>query len=358
MSGQFRIQNSNPTTKQQRAVTTWLIIGIIMIMVQIILGGITRLTGSGLSITEWKPLLGFLPPLNEMAWRQNFEKYQQIAQYKKINSDFSLADYQSIYFWEWLHREWARLMGLVFIIPFLWLSAKGWINRNMIKPMIILFLLGGLQGFIGWFMVKSGLNDTDVSVSHIRLAIHFMCAMALLVYLLWFTLKMCLPSVVIKPVPYLKGMNVLLLVLLVFQLVYGAFMAGTHAALVVPTWPDMNGACFPDGLFNGTSIIRNSIDNPVAIQFIHRNLAYVITAFMAIWYIRAGKATASHLSRVRWIPLLLVVLQIALGVLALKNSMFHIAVYYAVLHQCNGMLLLAALVSTYYLSGSRQTVKR
>src|SRR5690606_25315793 len=127
-------------------------------VIQVLLGGITRLTGSGLSITEWKPILGTIPPLNEQAWQEAFLKYQQIAQYKLLNSHFSLSDFKAIYFWEWFHRNWARFMGLVFIIPFVYFIFTKKIDKKMIKPMIILFLLGALQGLIGWIMVKSGLN--------------------------------------------------------------------------------------------------------------------------------------------------------------------------------------------------------
>lgn len=164
--------------------SAWLATGVAMLMVQVLLGGVTRLTGSGLSITEWQPLLGALPPMNEQAWIRSFEKYQHIAQFKKLNSHFTLADYQAIFFLEWLHREWARLVGLLFIVPFSFFLIKKKITGKSIGPLIILFLLGALQGEIGWIMVQSGLNDTEVSVSHIRLAIHFICALFLLSYLL------------------------------------------------------------------------------------------------------------------------------------------------------------------------------
>lgn len=144
-------------TKNNPAVTLWLSAGIVMLLIQIILGGVTRLTGSGLSITEWKPLLGALPPLNDHTWQQSFGKYQQIAQFKKVNSDFNLSDYKSIFFWEWLHREWARLMGLVFVIPFIAFIIQKKIDRKMIGPLAILFLLGGLQGAIGWIWYKAAL---------------------------------------------------------------------------------------------------------------------------------------------------------------------------------------------------------
>ncbi|MGL6268400.1 MAG: COX15/CtaA family protein, partial [Chitinophagaceae bacterium] len=169
-----------------RTVAYWLLTGVGMIMVQVLLGGITRLTGSGLSITEWKPILGAFPPMNEPDWISAFDKYKEIGQFKHINFDFTLTDFKYIYFWEWFHRVWARLIGLVFLVPFIYFIRKKMIGKEMVIPMIILFLLGALQGALGWIMVKSGLNEEDIYVSHIRLAIHFMAALGLLCYTLWF----------------------------------------------------------------------------------------------------------------------------------------------------------------------------
>lgn len=145
-----------------------------MIMIQVVLGGITRLTGSGLSITEWAPIMGSIPPLNDAQWEAAFENYQQIAQYKYVNNHFTLSDFKFIFYWEWFHRVWARSLGVVFAIPFIYFLIKKYFLKEMILPLIILFILGGLQGFIGWFMVSSGLNESSLLyVSHIRLAIHF-----------------------------------------------------------------------------------------------------------------------------------------------------------------------------------------
>ena len=176
--------------KNNRQVVIWLYIGLVMIMIQVIIGGITRLTGSGLSITEWQPIIGAFPPMNDQAWQEAFNKYKEIAQFKHLNSHFSLDDFKFIFFWEWLHRDWARLMGLVFIFPFIYFLIKKKIQKNMVTPMIVLFLLGGLQGVIGWIMVQSGLNDQDLYVSHIRLAVHFISALILLSYVFWFALKL------------------------------------------------------------------------------------------------------------------------------------------------------------------------
>src|SRR3954468_5989180 len=176
--------------KSTGIVAKWIFIGVAMLIVQVLLGGITRLTGSGLSITEWKPIMGAVPPIGEAEWQQAFYKYQQIAQYKYINQHFTLSNFKFIFFWEWFHRLWARLIGLVFLVPFIYFLIKKYFKSWMVGPLIMLFLLGALQGAIGWIMVQSGLNDNDVYVSHIRLATHFMAAMVLICYALLFGLKL------------------------------------------------------------------------------------------------------------------------------------------------------------------------
>lgn len=347
------------TLKSNRPVAIWLYIGVGMLIVQVLLGGITRLTGSGLSITEWQPLLGAFPPMNQAAWEKAFEGYKQIAQYKYINNHFTLSDFKLIFFWEWLHRDWARLMGIVFIIPFIYFVLKKKINSSMINPMIILFALGGLQGLIGWIMVKSGLNEENLYVNHIRLAIHFISALVLLCYVFWFALKLSVKPVEVQTVPGLKKLNIWLLVLLVVQLVYGAFMAGLHTALAAATWPDINGSWVPAGMFSQGGFWVDIAHNPITIQFIHRGLAYVITILIGIWWWKASQAPIhSQLHAVRYLPLLLVLLQVLLGVLTLLNSQVKIPISYGILHQCVGMLLLLSLIWTLFLSmgsaGARQ----
>lgn len=340
--------------KNSRPVAIWLYIGVGMLVIQVLLGGLTRLTGSGLSITEWQPLLGAFPPMNEAAWQKAFDGYKQIAQYKYVNNHFTLSDFKFIFFWEWLHRDWARLIGFVFIIPFIYFIVKKKISRDMINPMIILFLLGGLQGAIGWIMVKSGLNDENLYVSHIRLAVHFISALVLLCYLLWFALKISVPPTEILKVPSLKRLNIWLLVLVTVQLVYGAFMAGLHAALVANTWPDINGTWVPAGMFSQGGFLTDIAHNPITIQFIHRGLAYLITILIAVWWWKsAATPTNSLLHGIRYLPLLLVLLQVLLGVLTLLNSQVKIPITYGILHQGVGMLLLLSLVWTLFLSRAK-----
>lgn len=343
--------------QQNRPVAIWLFTGVGMIIIQVLLGGITRLTGSGLSITEWQPVLGALPPMNEQDWQTAFDKYKEIAQYKYVNSHFAISDFKSIYFWEWLHRDWARLMGLVFIIPFIYFSIKKKIDSSMVRPMLILFLLGGLQGAIGWIMVKSGLNEENLYVSHIRLAIHFIAALLLLCYVLWFALKISTPPPQVLYAPSLRRLNTWLLALLTLQLIYGAFMAGLHAALAASTWPDINGMWWPVGMLKGGSWLADITHNQITIQFIHRGLAYLITILVAVWWWKAAAAPLySLLHRIRYLPLLLVLLQVLLGVLTVLYSQTKIPQLLAISHQFVGMLLLLALVWTLFLSSRLRPV--
>lgn len=345
----------NSSFKNNRAVAIWLYIGVGMIMIQVLIGGLTRLTGSGLSITEWQPILGAFPPMNEQDWQAAFDKYKEIAQFKHLNSHFSLSDFKMIYFWEWFHRDWARLMGLVFIFPFIYFLIKKKIRRDMVKPMIILFLLGGLQGAIGWIMVQSGLNDENLYVSHIRLAVHFISALALLAYTLWFAMKVSIPSDQILHVPLLKKLNVWLLVLITLQLIYGAFMAGLHAAFAAVTWPDMNGQWIPDGMLTQGGFWDDVSHNLITVHFIHRALAYIICIPVIIWTIKTKDLPVNSLFRkIRFLPVVLLLVQILLGILTVINTSGQIPLIYAILHQFVGMLFLLSFVGTLFLSGGRQ----
>lgn len=334
--------------KKNRPVAIWLYIGAIMIIIQILLGGITRLTGSGLSITEWKPILGALPPMNEQDWNMAFEKYKQIAQYKYIHNYFTLQDFKFIYFWEWLHRNWARFMGVVFIVPFVYFVYKKKIDRSMLWPMAILFALGVLQGLVGWIMVASGVGTDLVYVSHIRLAAHFIAALLLLVYVVWFALKISVPDYKKSNIPVLRYFTWGLLIMLTIQLIYGAFMAGTHAAKSAITWPSINGKFIPDMQEGGM------LHNLLAIQFIHRGLAYVL-AILILFYtsILYKQSKASFLYKMRNWPLVITLLQIALGIFTLVKYLTPNKLWLAIMHQFTGMTLLLCLVIVYFYSAKR-----
>lgn len=332
------------TGRSDRAVAVWLWTGVGMIMVQVLLGGITRLTGSGLSITEWKPILGALPPLSEADWQAAFDMYKQIGQYRHINFDFTLSDFKFIYFWEWFHRLWARLIGVVFLLPFLWFLVRGKMRRDWVIPLTVLFLLGMLQGAIGWIMVQSGLNEDDVRVSHLRLAIHFMAAMGLLVYTFRFALRLSMPPGAYVVDARLRALTGWLLGLLAVQLVYGAFMAGLKAGSYAPTWPTLNGAWWPAGM--GAAADGPSWShNPLSVQFIHRGLGYLVGALVVYWYVRSAAVVSTEsFRRYRILPISLVLLQIVLGILTVVHSdRADRLLWLGTLHQFTAMLLLLAL---------------
>jgi len=340
-----------PLERSSRPVAIWLIIGIGMLIIQVLLGGITRLTGSGLSITEWKPIMGAFPPMNDHQWNEAFDKYKQIAQYKYLNSSFTLNDFKFIFFWEWIHRLWARLIGLAFIIPFIIFLIQGRFKKELIRPMIILFLLGALQGLIGWIMVMSGLEDSDrLYVSHYKLAIHFILALGLICYTLWFALELSVSQEKIVSNFALKKFTGWLIVILGLQLIYGAFMAGLKAAVYAPTWPDINGNFFPHGGSPSSGILQ-LFDNPLTVHFIHRNLAYLFTILIVAWYIKAKTIKNSLLfMKTNWLPLVIVLLQLVSGILIVLNSPDERALLWlGVAHQFIAMMLLLSLVFEFYL---------
>jgi cytochrome c oxidase assembly protein subunit 15 len=340
------------TTKQNKAVAWWLLAGILMIIVQILLGGITRLTGSGLSITEWKPIMGALPPMSDKEWQHAFDGYQNIAQYKYLNNHFTIDDFKFIFFWEWLHRLWARLIGVVFAIGFIYFLVRRYFRKDMITPLIILFVLGGVQGLIGWIMVASGLNDSNLYVNHIKLAIHFVSALVLLCYTLWFAFQLLVPQNQVFTNPALRKAGIALTGVLTLQLIYGAFMAGLKAATYAPTWPGINGALAPATLGS-----ESWVNFPINVHFVHRTLAFLLVAGTAVWYTLALKANTSALFRkTRVLPLLLILLQGLLGVLAVRTApgivlgKFGTYELIAEAHQVVAMLFLMTMTLMLYLN--------
>jgi cytochrome c oxidase assembly protein subunit 15 len=353
--------------KKSRAVTNWLILGVAMTIVQIALGGITRLTGSGLSITEWDVVTGTLPPLNQAAWLALFEKYKTTPQFQLLNFDFTIDNFKFIFFWEWFHRLWARIIGLVFAFGFIYFIVKKYFQPTMIRPLVILFLLGALQGGIGWIMVASGLEGDAVYVKPTRLALHFIFALGLLSYTYWFAL-----SLKVKPVEKahlsseaqqsFKGFRVwawVVLGLLFFQLIYGALMAGHKAANVASTWPTINGEWVPTHLMGKESFFLNAIDNTTWIHFVHRGLAYILLAVVIYWVAQMRKIKGNLFwSNVNTLPLYFVLLQVLLGVFSVLTSKHIIPgtwgnfEWMAQLHQLVGMLLLLSVVNIIYATKS------
>jgi heme a synthase len=346
--------------RSSKPVAIWLLIGVGMIIIQILLGGITRLTGSGLSITEWNVVTGTLPPMSEQQWMVEFDKYKQTPQFNLLNYDFALKDFKFIFFWEWFHRFWARLIGVVFAIPFVIFLIQRRFKPSMVKPMLILFLLGALQGAIGWIMVASGLTGDAVYVKPAKLALHFVFALGLLSYAFWFAMELLVPSHQFVANKSIRKFTISILAVLLLQLVYGAFMAGHKAATAAPTWPDINGSVMPAGMMNNQEGLLNLIDNKILIHFIHRGLAYVLLVLVILLTIRLYKTSGSSLfNKTRWWPLLLVLIQVLLGIFSVLTSIkiipgqWGVFEWMAQLHQLVAMLLLLSLVWIVYLTRTK-----
>jgi cytochrome c oxidase assembly protein subunit 15 len=325
-------------TGADTAIRVWLGCVIALIFAMVVVGGATRLTGSGLSITEWKPILGAIPPLSAADWQEAFDKYRQIPQYQLVNKGMSLDEFQFIYWWEWAHRFLGRFIGVAFAIPFLAFAAAGYIRRDLAPSLVALFALGALQGFMGWYMVQSGLVDR-VSVSQYRLAAHLGLAAIIYAAMIWVALAVGQPARAMK-----RGWVWLsaggLLVFSFVQIVLGAFVAGMKAGFAYNTWPLMDGALLPDGLLIMQPWHLNLFENALTVQFNHRIGAYLLLAWAlahaaAIWrFGHAARFSAALLAGA-------VTLQAAGGVWTLLAQ---VPLSLGLVHQAGAFIVLALAV--------------
>ena len=333
--------------RSRRAVGLWLLSVAAVILAMITVGGLTRITGSGLSITQWDPILGAIPPLSDAAWADAFAKYRQIPQYIHENAGMSLAAFQGIFWWEWAHRFLGRLLGVLFFVPFVWFAFAGAIARSEWPRMVVLFALGGLQGFVGWWMVMSGLETRD-SVSQYRLAMHLGVALLLLVAILWTALEYLRRPppetlrVSTSPMGGGEKWPIAFAGLVYVQMLLGALVAGLHAGLIYNTWPSMDGRLFPEGAFFASPWWINFFENPGLAQFDHRIGAYIIAASaLALWW-RGREARLAGMARRSGNALLhLTLFQIALGIATL---LLQAPEFLAALHQLAAALLLCTAV--------------
>jgi len=333
--------------RNRRAVAIWLFAMCGMLLVMIVLGGATRLTGSGLSIMEWAPIMGALPPLSETEWHRLFALYQQIPQYQLQHEGFGLEGFRRIFWLEWTHRLWGRLTGIVFLVPLVWLWARKAIDRRLGTRLALLFALGGFQGAVGWFMVASGFFPDSISVSAYRLVIHLSLALLLYGSMLWTGLTLTASSDGPPPgVPrYLLGCSVLLIAL---TIVAGGFVAGNHAGLIYNTFPLMDGALIPPGYADLRPFLRNLTENLAAVQFDHRLLA-TLTALTALIASVAGLRSGAA-GRLRWALrglAIAVLAQYALGVATLVEA---VPVGAAVLHQALAVVVFSAALIAFHAS--------
>ena len=323
----------------------WLTISLILVFMIIIIGGLTRLTNSGLSITEWELFTGILPPLNESSWQFYFNQYKQIPQYKLLNFNMSLNEFKIIFYWEYFHRILARIIGLFFLLPLIYFHYSKKIDSNHMKRCYLIFCLIILQGFIGWYMVKSGLVN-DVSVSHYRLAMHLFTALLIISIIFWLIKNLFSKTKKIffdfsnKNLPFL-----ILIFLLFIQIIIGAFVSGLDAGKIYQTWPLMGNSYFPSDLYvkNFENIFE--FDNHSLVQFYHRNLAYIITIYILILGIYIYKREMTYLFLPLKIFLFFLVLQGLLGILTLISGL---NIYLASAHQITSVVLILSALNLYF----------
>ena len=331
--------------ERKKPILIWLYTGAFLVFMMVVIGGITRLTHSGLSMSDWNLISGTIPPLSDDAWQEAFEKYQAFPEYQQLNSDFTLKDFKGIFWWEYIHRMLGRLIGIVFLIPFLIFLKKKWLEPKLVKQLVVLFILGGFQGFLGWYMVYSGLVDNPY-VSHYRLAAHLITATILLGYILWVALSISddkEPDEVSGPV---RKIAKLLMGLVLLQIVYGAFVAGLKAGYIFNTFPKMGEDWIPDAVTAMTPWWTNFTEGLAGVQFIHRCLGFVILS-VAGWLWALGSEQGLVGAQKRGLGMILgaVAIQFSLGVLTLILS---VPLSIAVFHQMGAMFLFASVV--YFLS--------
>ena len=330
--------------KDNKKVIYWLLTGCTLIFIMVIVGGITRLTHSGLSISNYKLISGTIPPTNALQWNEAFDLYKQYPEYQKLNYNMTIDEFKDIYFWEWIHRVIGRFIGLVFVIPFVYFLLRKQLKKSTIKKCLILLFMGGFQGFLGWFMVKSGLVDKP-DVSHYRLAMHLTTAFLTFAYTFWVALDLIFPS---KKQINTRFRNLIRvgLVILVIQIIWGAFVAGLDAGWIHNHWPLMN-----DGELIHQSVTteqeplwRNFIEGKSGVQFVHRYLAYIVVGIIGFIWFKARKNKTTMLQQ-KGINLLLILVgvQFVLGVLTL---VLFVPVWLGVLHQVTAFFLLATMTFT------------
>lgn len=331
---------------QNKSVIYWLLSGCVLLFIMVTVGGITRLTNSGLSMTDWHLVTDTFPPLTDEKWQAAFEEYKKFPEYQKINihNDFQLSDYKFIYFWEWFHRFIGRIIGLVFIVPFVYFLIKKKLNSETIKKCIILLGMGAFQGFLGWFMVKSGLIDNP-DVSHFRLSLHLTFAFITFAYTLWVALDIIYPTKneVILP---LRKLARIALVFLIIQIIYGGFVAGLNAGLIHNHWPLMS-----DGQLLHESVILEKdswllrlTEGKSGVQFVHRTMAYVVVGLILFLYFKSKKFILSSQQKNGLNLLVIIVfLQFLLGVFTL---LFSVPLWLGLTHQIMAFILLATMTYT------------
>lgn len=334
-----------------KVIKVWLVAGCILLFFQIFIGGITRITGSGLSITKWEIVTGTIPPLNESDWQEEYSLYQQTPQYQKINNELSMSKFKFIYFWEYFHRLWARLMGIIFLIPFVIFILKKWIDKWLLKQLAYVFVCAMLAAVFGWIMVASGLVDRPW-VNAYKLSLHLGIALLTYSVLLWTTFSVFEKKDWKVSNYKLRSLVRLLFIGILVQIFFGAIVSGMRASLYYPSWPDMNGSFIPAVLFDSSSWTWENVINydqntfmPALIHVLHRNWGYFIYGFGIYTAIRILRYPLRN-HYYTWSVVLIVLLniQVLLGVLTLLNSRGTIPVFYGVMHQAIAIFILSVIL--------------
>ncbi len=323
-------------TNSRRSVGIWLLGCCAAIFAMVVIGGITRLTGSGLSITEWNPVMGVLPPLSDAEWQRLFDQYRQIPEYVHVNAGMTLAEFRTIFWWEYIHRLWGRAIGLVFLIPLLWFWWRGRIDRPLGLKLFGIFLLGGLQGVVGWWMVKSGLADR-LDVSQYRLAIHLGLALLLYALVFWIALDLLVKKPTGRHTAGLVPMAWVVVGAVSLTIVAGAFVAGTNAGLVYNTFPEMGGGLIPPDYVAVEPAWLNAFENPSAIQFNHRLLAIATLALIIVFWARSFRVP--ELGVRSGLLLLVAAAQVGIGIATL---LLVVPISLGALHQAGAVVVLTA----------------
>jgi cytochrome c oxidase assembly protein subunit 15 len=329
-----------------RRIAAWLFVCCLMVYAMVILGGVTRLTGSGLSMVEWDPIFGILPPLDQASWDETFALYQQSPEYQKINIGMDLAGFKQIYWFEYSHRVLGRTIGTVFLLPFLFFLFKGWVQRPLIPKLLTMFVLGGLQGLLGWYMVKSGLVDNP-HVSQYRLTAHLGLAILIYVYMFYIALGLWLGERRSASVPGgLRRATTLLTGLMFITILSGGFVAGLKAGYAYNTFPLMDGHWIPEVIFMQTPLWRNFFENIATVQFDHRLLAtLVFFSVIVLWLAARRYALPAAVKTGLHLMLATVFLQVGLGI---STLLLHVPVALAATHQAGALLLLTIALYTHH----------
>lgn len=320
-----------------RAIIIWLLIICIMVFIMVMIGGVTRLTDSGLSMVEWKPLLGAIPPLNEAEWNRVFTAYQNYPEYKLVNHQMTLSEFKSIFFWEYFHRVFGRLIGIAFFFPYLFFKLKKKIDKKLNKKLIIAFVLGGMQGLMGWYMVKSGLVDRP-DVSHFRLAAHLSLAFLIIGYIFSIIFDLRAPKEIkLNLYPNMYNLLKIFLLVLSIQIIYGAFVAGLDAGIGYNTFPKMGNQWLPKSALSGGNLLYNAVENNAMIQFIHRTMGWIIFAFSIVLFVKSKKVLNFVQKRSLTLIVVMVFVQFLLGV---STLLMMVPIPLAIAHQAGACLLL------------------